>query len=152
MALGGVPVQLESSGKGRSPGLCASCSSSDFCLFIQQQMAASASHADRLSVTGRNGQISAAQPFRRTRSITIHCSQPTDTDSQLGLRVPFDISSSHRLTESRITETKERLLEATRQRKHAKPAGLHSEAKQTQNYNKERGISGRLSQVMTWGG
>lgn len=59
--------------------------------------------------------------------------------------MPFDISSSRRLTESRITETKERLLEATRQRKHAKPAGLHSEAKQTQNYNKERGISGSLS-------
>lgn len=108
-------------------------------------MAASALHADRLSVTGRNGQISAAQPFHPTHSQTIHCFQPTDTDSLLRLCVPFDIRSSCRLTESRITETKERLLEATRQRKHAKPAGLHSEAKQTQNYNKERGISGSLS-------
>lgn len=131
--------------KGQSPGLCTSCSSTDYCLFIQQQMAASASHADRLSVTGRNGQISAVQPFRRTRSQTIHCSQPTDTDSQLGMRMPFDISSSRRLIESRITKTKERLLEATRQRKHAKPAGLHSEAKQTQNFNKDRGMSGSLS-------
>ena len=102
-------------------------------------MAASASHADRLSVTGRNGQISAAQPFCRTLGQTMHWSLCTDTDNAL------DVSSSRRRTESRITETKEKLLEATRQRKHAKPAGLHSEAKQTQNYNKEIGISDSLS-------
>lgn len=40
--------------------------------------------------------------------------------------------------------TKERLLETTRHRKHAKPAGLHSEAEQTHYYNKERGVSGSL--------
>lgn len=46
--------------KGHSPGLCTSCSSPDYYLFIQQQMATSALHADRLSVTGTNGQTSAA--------------------------------------------------------------------------------------------
>ena len=63
----------------------------------------------------------------------------------------FDISSTPRLTESRITTTKERLLEATRHRKHAKPAGLYSKAKQTQNFNKDRVMSDSLPGDDMWG-
>lgn len=67
--------------KGHRPGPCASCSSSDRRLFIQQQMAASASHADRLSVTGRNGQISATQPFRCTSKPHTTALHPTDSSA-----------------------------------------------------------------------
>lgn len=80
--------------KGHHPDPCASCSSSDCCLFIQQQMAASASHADRLSVTGRNGQISATQPFRCV-SKPHTALQPTDSGCPPP-RVALDTSSERR--------------------------------------------------------
>lgn len=107
--------------KGHSSGLCTSCSTSDYCLFIQQQMATSALHADRLSVTGRNGQISAAQPFRLGLVVGPYIARRPDADNQL---LMLDTHAG-----LLITETTERLLEASSQRKHAKPAGLHSEAK-----------------------
>lgn len=68
-----------------------------YCLFIHQQMAASALHADRLSVTGRNGQISAAQSFcctlkpNHTLLRTHRHRYPTRTMSA------FDISGSARV-------------------------------------------------------
>lgn len=57
----------------------------------------------------------------RARGGAIHCWPPTDADNQL---LMLDACAG-----SLITETTERLLEASRQRKHARPAGIHSLAK-----------------------
>lgn len=129
--------------KGHRPDPCASCSSSDCCLFIQQQMAASASHADRLSVTGRNGQISATQPFRgeagpnhtlpSSPQAVVAC--PPHPPESLWTRAADAGPAA-----SRMTKTTQRLREATSQTKHAKPAGPHSQTEQTRKFNNGRDV------------